>query len=83
MVGGGRAPLLEEATGEENEGRVEQSWNRERERETKRIGEREKEGVATIGCKSLDKRPRIVKTRRDRDSILISCPVSGIDTQRR
>lgn len=44
MVGGGRAPLLEEATGEENEGRVEQSWNRERERETKRIGERERGG---------------------------------------
>lgn len=43
MVGGGRAPLLEEATGEENEGRVEQSWNREKERERDKENRRERE----------------------------------------
>lgn len=31
----------------------------------------------TIACKSLDKRPGIVKTRRDRDSILIFYRVSS------
>lgn len=70
--------VAEEATGEE---RGEGGWKHEESwgwmaggRERERIG-----GGAgsTIGCKSLDKRPRIVKTRRDRDSILISYLVSS------
>lgn len=64
---------LEEATGEERR----EGGN------AARVGREGEGGGLTIGCKSLDKRPRIVKTRRDRDSILISCLVSGIDTQRR